>query len=73
MKPAELLTEVKNAIGRRLLLLKAASQSPDNYPGELLEMTREKLSLELRWRAKLYRLHPELRPKIRSRQMRLPI
>lgn len=70
-KAEYLLTCVKNEIGAALLYLRMAVRYPDNYPE--VAAVKEKLSLDLKWKAELYRLHPVLRPRIRTRQMRLPI
>lgn len=72
MTPTELLTQVKKSIGKSLLYLRNASRYPDNYFYPT-DWVKKMLSLDLKWKAKLYRLYPELLPKWRSRQMRLSI
>ena len=69
MKPIDQLTMVKKDIGLKLSILKTAKQHKDNYTRTTIRFTREGLSLALRWKAELYQKNPDLRPKIRSRQM----
>lgn len=70
MQPKEELRLWKIQIGMALRFLKEVKANPDNYTSNHVAGQRESLSLAIQWRAKLYRLHPDLRP-TRSRQMNL--
>ncbi len=59
--PKEELRLWKIQIGHTLRFLKEVKACPSNYTAEHIKQ-RKTLSLALRWRAKLYRLHPRLRP-----------
>jgi hypothetical protein len=67
---AEVLALHKKAIGFKLTFLRHAKQFPDNYTPTHVEQIKKGLSLDLFWKAKIYRDHPELRP-TRVKQMSL--
>ena len=73
MTPKEKLTKAKESVGHTLQTLKAAKKFPDNFSTTYILMMKEKLSRDLAWKALLYRLHPELKPKMRGIQMRLKL
>ena len=73
MDSTEQLTLTNKNIGKHLLFLRYASLYPDNYYHPYVGWVKEKLSLELRSKARLYKEYPDLRPKTRTRQMRLPV
>jgi len=62
MEPKEELTLWKKEIGIKLQSLKNAARFPDNYTPNHIQWQKEGLSLALRGKANVYRLHPELRP-----------
>jgi hypothetical protein len=70
MKWSEVLALHKKAIGFKLTFLRYAKWFPDNYTPSHIQQIKEGLSLDLRWKAKIYREHPELRP-TRVKQMSL--
>lgn len=70
MKWSNLLTLHKRGIGFKLTFLRYAKQFPDNYTPTHIQQIKEGLSLDLQWKAKIYREHPELRP-TRVKQMNL--
>ena len=72
MEWSKVLALHKKGIGYKLTTLRYAKQNPDNYPSSFVQQLKEGLSLNIFWKAKIYREHPELRP-IRVKQMRLPI
>ncbi len=72
MKPKEELRLFKIQIGHTLRFLKEVKAAPDNYAANHVKQQRDSLSLALHWRAKLYRLHPDLRPQ-RVWQMKLKL
>ena len=67
---SEVLAMHKKAIGFKLTLLRQAKRFPDNYTPSHINQIKEGLSLDIMWKAKIYRDHPELRP-TRVRQMSL--
>jgi len=59
---SEILALHKKAIGYKLTLLRHAKQFPDNYTPNHIKQIRDGLSLDIMWKAKIYREHPGLRP-----------
>jgi len=64
------LLGIKRDIGLCLTRLRDAKEYPDNYTISEIKLLRDKLSLLLRLKNRLFQIYPELRP-VRVRQMRL--
>jgi len=62
IEPSEALKQCKRNIGLKLTFLRQAKANKDNYTEPFLSRIKQGLSLELCWKAQLYKRHPELRP-----------
>jgi len=66
------LFEIKRDIGLCLTQLRNAKKYPDNYTVSEIKLLKDKLSLLLKLKNRLFQVYPELCP-VRVRQMKLPL